>query len=103
MTRTAGEIRQGFSDAFNWETHVQRYPGACLLVAGGVGWAIGNKLADPQEAGNGTMTGLRTHQQLSEPSTITRMAEMVASSVFVHAFPLLAEKMKQFFRGTSTP
>jgi hypothetical protein len=106
MAETVGEIRHEVAEGFNWETYVQRYPGICLLVAGGVGWAIGCRLAELREpntsnrdfAGPGNFTA---SESAGEPSSATRMAEVIASSVFAGLFPLLAEKFKQFFGETS--
>src|SRR5262249_30229607 len=96
-----GEIRHEVAEGFSWETYLHRYPGTCLLVAGGVGWAIGCKLAELKE-GNVTKHDFVASPGRNEPSSATRMAEIIASSVFAALFPLLAEKSKQFFRETSS-
>ena len=101
MAETVGEIRHEVAKGFSWETYLQRYPGTCLLVAGGVGWAIGCKLAELKE-GNVSKDDFVASPGTSEPSNATRMAEIIASSVFAALFPLLAEKSKQFFRETSS-
>ncbi|MCI0628432.1 MAG: hypothetical protein L0387_43400 [Acidobacteria bacterium] len=103
MADTVGQIRQEFSQAVNWQTYVQRYPGACLLAGGALGWAIGRRLGALQHDVNSAFT---FHEALPvqpvEPSTISRMAEMVASSVFAQALPVLAAKMRQFLAASSS-
>ena len=104
MANTMVEIKQELSAAVDWETYIQRYPGTCLLAGGAIGWAIGRKL--------GALSGEPTPSfvireampiQPSEPSTVTRMAEMVVSSVFAQALPLFATKMRQFLGGPPDP
>ena len=99
MAQTVGEIRHEFSDGFSWETYIQRYPGTCLLIAGGVGWMLGSRLAGIQErsaAGRNFVA-----PPAGEPSSVAGMAELIASSVFAQVVPLLAEKMKQVFQRSS--
>jgi hypothetical protein len=104
MADTMGEIKQELSAAVDWETYVQRYPGTCLLAGGALGWAIGRKLGSIQD---GPAPSFVIREALpiqpSEPSTVTRMAEMVVSSVFAHALPLFAAKMRQFLAVTTHP
>ena len=104
MADTMGEIKHELSAAVDWETYIQRYPGTCLLAGGAVGWAIGRRLAaisDEPTASFVIREALPV--QPSEPSTVTRMAEMVVSSVFAQALPLFAAKMKQFLGATTGP
>jgi len=104
MADTMGEIKQELSAAVEWETYVQRYPGTCLLAGGAIGWAIGRRLGalsdDPTPS---FVIREALPIQPSEPSTVTRMAEMVVSSVFAQALPLFAAKMRQFLGATSHP
>ena len=104
MANTMGEIKQELSAAVEWETYVQRYPGTCLLAGGAIGWAIGRRLGalsdDPTPS---FVIREALPIQPSEPSTVTRMAEMVVSSVFAQALPLFAAKMRQFLGATSHP
>ena len=104
MANTVVEIKQELSAAVDWETYIQRYPGTCLLAGGALGWAIGRKLGalsdDPRPS---FVIREAVPIQPSEPSTVTRMAEMVASSVFAQALPLFAAKMRQFLGGTPHP
>lgn len=102
MVNTMGEIKQELSAAVDWETYIQRYPGTCLLAGGAVGWAIGRRLAaisDEPAASFVIREALPVRP--SEPSTVTRMAEMVVSSVFAQALPLFAAKMRQFLGATT--
>ena len=105
LAETVGEIRHEVAEGFNWETYVQRYPCTSLLVAGGVGWAIGCRLAELREVTTSrrdfVTPGDVASASRGEPSSATRMAEIIASSVFAGLFPLLAEKFKQFFQETS--
>jgi hypothetical protein len=100
MASTMVEIKQELSAAVDWETYIQRYPGTCLLAGGAIGWAIGRRLGalsdDPRPS---FVIREAVPIQPSEPSTVTRMAEMVASSVFAQALPLFAAKMRQFLGG----
>lgn len=101
MADTVGEIRREFSAAVDWETYVQRYPGTCLLASGALGWAIGRKLGSIQDKASPSFTFREALPiQPSEPSTVSRMAEMVVSSVFAQALPLFAAKMRQFLAAT---
>jgi len=102
MADTMGEIKQELSAAVDWETYVQRYPGTCLLAGGAVGWAIGRRLGALSDAPAAPSFVIREALpiQPSEPSTVTRMAEMVVSSVFAQALPLFAAKMRQFLGNT---
>jgi len=104
MADTMGEIKQELSAAVEWETYVQRYPGTCLLAGGALGWAIGRRLgALSDEPTPSFVIREALPIQPSEPSTVTRMAEMVVSSVFAQALPLFAAKMRQFLGATSHP
>lgn len=104
MADTMGEIKHELSAAVDWETYVQRYPGTCLLAGGALGWAIGRKLGSIQdERAPSFVIREALPVQPSEPSTITRMAEMVVSSVFAQALPLFAAKMRQFVAATTNP
>jgi hypothetical protein len=104
MADTVGEIKHELSAAVDWETYVQRYPGTCLLAGGALGWAIGRKLGSIQdERAPSVVIREALPVQPSEPSTITRMAEMVVSSVFAQALPLFAAKMRQFVAATTHP
>ena len=104
MADTMGEIKHELSAAVDWETYVQRYPGTCLLAGGALGWAIGRKLGSIQdERAPSFVIREALPVQPSEPSTITRMAEMVVSSVFAQALPLFAAKMRQFVAATTSP
>jgi len=104
MADTMGEIKHELSAAVDWETYVQRYPGTCLLAGGALGWVIGRKLGSIQEERAPSFVIREALPvQPSEPSTITRMAEMVASSVFAQALPLFAAKMRQFVAATTSP
>jgi hypothetical protein len=104
MANTVGEIKQELSAAVDWETYIQRYPGTCLLAGGAVGWAIGRRLAAiSDEPTPSFVIREALPVQPSEPSTVTRMAEMVVSSVFAQALPLFAAKMKQFLGATNLP
>jgi hypothetical protein len=104
MADTMGEIKQELSAAVEWETYVQRYPGTCLLAGGAIGWAIGRRLsAMSDEPTPSFVIREALPIQPSEPSTVTRMAEMVVSSVFAQALPLFAAKMRQFLGATSHP
>jgi hypothetical protein len=104
MADTMGEIKQELSAAMDWETYVQRYPGTCLLAGGALGWAIGRKLGSLQdEPAPSFVIREALPIQPSEPSTVTRMAEMVVSSVFAQALPLFAAKMRQFLAATTHP
>ena len=97
MAQTVGEIRHEFSDAFRWETYIQRYPGTCLLVAGGIGWALGNILAGQDH--DIPSSGLNEVSQSTEPSEFKRMAERIASSIVTGGLSILTERMKRLFRG----
>src|SRR5262245_7119459 len=104
IASTVGEIRQELSAALTWETYVQRYPGTCLLVGGAVGWAIGRKLSSLQQNEAPSTFTFREAVPISpssEPSSLSRMAEMVVSSVFAQALPLFAAKMREFLSATS--
>lgn len=103
MSDTVGEIRQELSAAVDWETYIQRYPGTCLLAGGAVGWAIGRKLAAIQDHAPTYKFREPLPTQPSEPSPVSRMAEMVASSVFAQTLPLLAAKLRQFLAATASP
>jgi hypothetical protein len=104
MANTMVEIKQELSAAVDWETYIQRYPGACLLAGGAIGWAIGRKLgALSDEPTSSFVIREAVPIQPAEPSTVTRMAEMVASSVFAQALPLFAAKMRQFLGGPPHP
>ena len=104
MADTMGEIKQELSAAVEWETYVQRYPGTCLLAGGALGWAIGRRLgALSDEPTPSFVIREALPLQPSEPSTVTRMAEMVVSSVFAQALPLFAAKMRQFLGATHHP
>jgi hypothetical protein len=104
MADTMGEIKHELSAAVDWETYVQRYPGTCLLAGGALGWAIGRKLGSiHDEPVQSFMIREALPIQPSEPSTVSRMAEMVVSSVFAQALPLFAAKMRQFLAATSNP
>jgi|SRR4030095_6783025 hypothetical protein len=104
MANTMGEIKQELSAAVDWETYIQRYPGTCLLAGSAVGWAIGRRLAAiSDEPTPSFVIREALPVQPSEPSTVTRMAEMVVSSVFAQALPLFAAKMKQFLGATNRP
>jgi hypothetical protein len=104
MANTMGEIKRELSAAVDWETYVQRYPGTCLLAGGAIGWAIGRRLAAiSDEPTPSFVIREAVPIQPSEPSTVTRMAEMVASSVFAQALPLFAAKMRQFLGATAHP
>ena len=104
MVDTIGEIKNELSAAVDWETYVQRYPGTCLLAGGAIGWAIGRRLsAMSDEPTPSFVIREALPIQPSEPSTVTRMAEMVVSSVFAQALPLFAAKMRQFLGATSHP
>lgn len=104
MANTMVEIKQELSAAVDWETYIQRYPGACLLAGGAIGWAIGRKLrALSDEPTPSFVIREAMPIQPSEPSTVTRMAEMVASSVFAQALPLFAAKMREFLGGPPHP
>jgi hypothetical protein len=104
MANTVGEIRQELSAAVDWETYVQRYPGTCLVAAGAVGWVIGRRLGAAMHDQTPTFTFREALPiQPAEPSSISRMAEMVASSVFAQALPLLAAKLRQFVAATASP
>ena len=104
MADTMGEIKHELSAAVDWETYVQRYPGTCLLAGGALGWVIGRKLGSIQEERAPSFVIREALPvQPSEPSTITRMAEMVVSSVFAQALPLFAAKMRQFVAATTSP
>jgi hypothetical protein len=104
MADTMGEIKHELSAAVDWETYVQRYPGACLLAGGAIGWAIGRRLgAISDEPTPSFVIREALPIQPSEPSTVTRMAEMVVSSVFAQALPLFAAKMRQFLGATPQP
>lgn len=103
MAVTVGEIKQELSAAADWETYVQRYPGTCLLAGGALGLAIGRKLGSIHEEAHPSFTREALPIQPSEPSTVSRMAEMVVSSVFAQALPLFAAKMRQFLAATTNP
>lgn len=103
MADTVGEIRQELSAAVDWETYVQRYPGTCLLAGGAVGWVIGRKLGAIQDDAPTYTFRAPLPTQPSEPSSVSRMAEMVASSVFAQTLPLLAAKLRQFLAATASP
>jgi len=104
MADTMGEIKQELSAAVDWETYVQRYPEACLLAGGAIGWVIGRRLgALSDEPTPSFVIREALPIQPSEPSTLTRMAEMVVSSVFAQALPLFAAKMRQFLGATAHP
>src|SRR5262245_37201564 len=104
MADTMGEIKQELSAAVDWETYVQRYPGTCLLAGGALGWAIGRKLGSLEdEPAPSFVVREALPIQSSEPSTVTRMAEMVVSSVFAQALPLFAAKLRQFLAATTHP
>lgn len=104
MVDTIGEIKNELSAAVDWETYVQRYPGTCLLAGGAIGWAIGRRLsAMSDEPTPSFVIREALPIQPSEPSTVTRMAEMVVSSVFAQALPLFAAKMRQFLGATHPP
>jgi hypothetical protein len=104
MANTMVEIKQELSAAVDWETYIQRYPGTCLLAGGAIGWAIGRKLgALSDEPTPSFVIREAMPIQPSEPSTVTRMAEMVVSSVFAQALPLFATKMRQFLGGPPDP
>ena len=104
MADTMGEIKQELSAAVDWETYIQRYPGTCLLAGGAIGWAIGRRLgAISDEPTQSFVIREALPIQPSEPSTVTRMAEMVVSSVFAQALPLFAAKMRQFLAATPQP
>ena len=103
MADTMGEIKQELSAAVEWETYVQRYPGTCLLAGGAIGWAIGRRLGALSDDPTPSFVIRALPIQPSEPSTVTRMAEMVVSSVFAQALPLFAAKMRQFLGATSHP
>jgi len=104
MADTMGEIKQELSAAVEWETYVQRYPGTCLLAGGALGWVIGRKLGALQdEPVPSFIIREALPIQPSEPSTVSRMAEMVASSVFAQALPLFAAKMRQFMGAKIDP
>ena len=104
MADTMGEIKHELSAAVDWETYVQRYPGTCLLAGGALGWAIGRKLGSIQdEPAPSFIIREALPIQPSEPSTVSRMAEMVVSSVFAQALPLFAAKMRQFLGATTHP
>lgn len=101
MADAMGEIKQELTAAVDWKTYVQRYPGTCLLAGGAVGWAIGRQLgAFSDESASSFVSREALPIQPSEPSTVTRMAEMVVSSVFAQALPLFAAKMRQFLGTT---
>jgi len=102
MADTVGEIRQELSAAVEWETYVQRYPGTCLLAGGALGWAIGRKLGSFQDEAPSFTFREAVPIQPSEPSTVSRMAEMVVSSVFAQALPVFAAKMRQFIATTTS-
>ena len=40
-----------FRKGSNWQTSIQRYPGACLLVAGGVGWVPDSQQGTTKDGG----------------------------------------------------
>lgn len=104
MADTMGEIKQELSAAVEWETYVQRYPGTCLLASGALGWVIGRKLGSLQdEPAPSFIIREALPIQPSEPSTVSRMAEMVASSVFAQALPLFAAKMREFMGARTDP
>ena len=104
MADTMGEIKQELSAVVEWETYVQRYPGTCLLASGAIGWAIGRRLgAISDEPPPSFVIREALPIQPSEPSTVSRMAEMVASSVFAQALPLFAAKMRQFMGAKNDP
>ena len=44
MAETMGEIKHELSEAVEWKTYVQRYPGTCLLAGGALGWILGRRL-----------------------------------------------------------
>ena len=88
MADTVGEIKHELSAAVDWETYVQRYPGTCLLAGGALGWAIGRKLGSIQdERAPSVVSREALPVQPSEPSTITRMAEMVVRQSSRTLFP----------------
>src|SRR4030095_11082524 len=88
MANTMGEIKQELSAAVDWETYIQRYPGNCVLAGSALGGAIGRRLAAiSDEPTPSFVIREALPVQPSEPSTVTRIAEMVVSPVFAPALP----------------
>jgi len=103
ISDAVGEIREELSAAVDWETYVKRYPGTCLMAGGALGWAIGRKLGSNGEAPASFTFREALPVLPSEPSTVSRMADIVASAVFAQVLPMFAAKMREFFAATSSP
>jgi len=100
MAETMGEIKHELSEAAEWRTYVQRYPGSCLLAGGALGWILGRGLGSLRQSPS---LAAQPHFQPSESATFPRMANKVVSTVLAEALPLLAAKMRRFSNVTTHP
>jgi hypothetical protein len=100
MAETMGEIKNELSEAAEWRTYVQRYPGSCLLAGGALGWILGRGLGSLRQSPS---LAAQPHFQPSESATFPRMANKVVSTVLAEALPLLAAKMRRFSNVTTHP
>jgi hypothetical protein len=96
------EIREEVSKAFHWRTYVRRYSAACLLTGGIFGLVIGRAIRGRLSQNSHVPEVHLATLESTEPSALTRMAEMAVASVFAHLIPSVSAKVRQFLAGDSS-
>ena len=101
MAETVGEIKHELSEAVEWKTYVQRYPGTCLLAGGALGWILGRRLAAFDSLP--CFQHSRSQFSLPNPRRSQEWRTRWFRQFWQRRFPLIAAKMRRFSNVTTHP
>jgi hypothetical protein len=118
LSETVGEIGGEISEALDWQTYLNRYPGAFLIGGGALGFLMARaitgcgysrnvKTVHDQAAAFG---GDRGSPKVSEGSSIRRVIDMTASALLAQVVPIVSSKLRSLLgihsvegRGSDSP
>lgn len=107
LSETVDEIKGEITNSLDWQTYLRRYPGACLIGGGALGFIIGRAIT-----GSGYPRNVRYVQDqpvvwdrdsgrapklTPEDSSIRRVIDMTASALLAHVVPIVSSKLRDLF------
>lgn len=104
MSETVDDIKGEISHALDWQTYLKRYPGACLIGGGALGFIIGRAITGSKQSRNvqniheqaAAFDGARDRSPKfsSEDSSIRRVIDMTASALLAQVVPIVSSKLR---------
>jgi hypothetical protein len=104
LSETVGEIGGEISEALDWQTYLNRYPGAFLIGGGALGFIIGRALT----ASRSSRVVRNVHEKAAvfdrdpdfpsklsfEESGLRRVIDMTASALLAQVVPIVSSKLR---------